>query len=168
MFRYLPPCKSDLANHSAPTHATHRWWPAASVDRLLAVVYYTLWLFVWDDHFDGAALDPSLSTACENMSNVHHQAFEYATFHLSLDKPKAEPKAPSRYSKILAEAGKLFRTSLTKNQLDRLLKQIGFYMECSLLHQMHVNNGTMPTTLAEYWQMRSGDSAYLTYCALNE
>jgi len=146
----------------------HGWWPDAPIDRHLGVIYYTLWLFVWDDHFDSQDTDPSLPTRSDQLSHVHAKAIEYTKYHLGLSDLESEPIAPSQYSKIFAEAGTFFRSSMTDTQRTRFLNQIKFYMECSNAHQTYLTEGKIPKTRAEYWKMRSGDSAYLTYCALNE
>jgi hypothetical protein len=150
------------------TYTSLRWWPDAPIDRHLSIIYYTLWLFVWDDHFDSRDIDPSLPTAGDQLSHIHAQAIEYIKYHLGLSKLEYEPMAPSQYSKIFAEAGEFFRSGMTETQRTRFLKQINFYMECSHTHQRYIEHAKIPKTRDEYWRMRSGDSAYLTYCALNE
>jgi hypothetical protein len=132
-------------------------------------MYYTLWLFAWDDNFDEAPFDPSIPTQFDEIIKLHHLSLDYVTYHLGLGpKGTTEPKPPTHYSVIFAEAGKFFRKSIDERQRRRFLKEISFYMECCLIHQEYIKSGKLPASRAEYWRMRSGDSAYLTYCAITE
>lgn len=112
------------------------WWPTATLRRLEAVVYYSLWLFLWDDEIDGAGLEGDRGKHA-NEELLGKQALEYVKFHLGVvDEMRGsekEPVAPTKATRIAKKPAEWIRDWGHKGLVERLVVELERYMVCFIL-----------------------------------
>ncbi|KAH8891514.1 terpenoid synthase [Thozetella sp. PMI_491] len=143
------------------------WYPKASLDRLLTLAYYTMWLFLWDDGIEEMAKESSGDTGLNDVKELHHRASEYVAFHLGLIESRDEPAAPTRYFGLFKHAATTLRIAMTPRKREAFLDQLKIYMRCCEVEQGYLRAGKLPT-VHDYWQHRLGTSSIYTYCCLIE
>lgn len=126
---------------------------------------YNLWLFLWDDVFDG---EDSKNVLPSNMADMFTQTISYVHYHLGLDDESAqEPKPPTWATSLFKHAGKLITKHASVAQRHRFFVEVQCYIRSCADEQKVLEKEQLPT-VQEYWSFRWGTSSVFTACALTE
>lgn len=126
---------------------------------------YNLWLFVWDDVFDG---EDELQNRPSDMEHMFDRTVTYVEYHLGLCDPSMpEPEAPTFATSLFQHAGALLREQADVHQRLRFFKEVVVYIKSCAYEQRIMDGGVLPT-VQEYWAYRLGTSSVYTGCALAE
>lgn len=126
---------------------------------------FNLWLFVWDDVFDG---EDEVEGRPTNMDEIYERTIEYVAYHLGLTEPWVrEPVAPSPATSLFRHAGEIFQRQVDLAQRWRFFAELKYYIENCAVEQKYLDKGVLPT-VREYWSHRWGTSSVFAGCALAE
>lgn len=126
---------------------------------------YNLWLFVWDDVFDG---EDDLEARPLDLSDMYNKTIDYVEFHLGLADSMAEvPAAPTPATGLFQHAGRMLQEHVDMPQRKRFFEEIKTYVRNCAIEQTYLNRGIVPS-VEEYWNHRWGTSSVYTGCALAE
>lgn len=131
----------------------------------VAIALYHVWLFVWDDIFDG---EDETDETTPKLNDIYGGSIDYVEYHLGLaDLMTAEPKPPTPAAIYFKPVGEMFREHLELSQRKRLFEEIKFYIKSCALEQEYLDADRFPT-MEQYWNHRWGTSAVFASCALAE
>ncbi|KAJ3498325.1 hypothetical protein NLG97_g1219 [Lecanicillium saksenae] len=139
-----------------------RWYPYSSLDNQELLALYNLWLFVWDDVFDG---EDAQEIQPADMGSIFEETMDYVKFHLGLADSPEEPQAPTPATALFQHAGKLIKERCDLEQRQRFFREVEFYvLSCAHEHKT-IASGILPS-LQHYWEYRLGTTSVYTGCAL--
>ncbi|KAK3332958.1 isoprenoid synthase domain-containing protein [Cercophora scortea] len=142
------------------------WWPKAAVESLETIAWMSLWLFIWDDLVEDAAMPDSL-TADGKVKWLHHQAFEYVESELGLSTSLELVASPTKYCSLFKHAAVAMRAGCSANERRRFCDAFRHYMECCETEEVYRLSGVVPD-IDTYWKHRVGSSGMDMYIALAE
>ncbi|KAJ3494159.1 hypothetical protein NLG97_g4261 [Lecanicillium saksenae] len=141
------------------------WYPNCSFEAQEAMALYYLWLFVWDDVFDGEDIREALPL---NMEAMFEKTINFVKYHLGLTELAAgelEPEAPTKATSIFKHAGVMLAQQTDREQRERFFEEIKFYiLSCAYEHKT-IERGVLPS-VEEYWTYRLGTSSVYASCAI--
>lgn len=126
---------------------------------------YNLWLFVWDDVFDG---EDNNNVHPSDMDDMFEQTIVYVHYHLGLDEEYTqEPAPPTWATSLFKHPGKLITEYASLAQRQRFFTEVQHYIRSCADEQKMLDKERFPT-VEEYWSFRWGTSSVFTACALAE
>ncbi len=134
------------------------------------MVFYTLWLFIWDDIYDESEgeCDELVKPA---MNSSHRQMLDYLAFRLGLTEKgksrKRGPSAPSPIVAILGSPARDMQLGYHKAGRQRFFDRVKFYLDSLVVEQDYLVRKDMPS-IETYRSHRLDTSAVYTYCAMIE
>ncbi|KAK3693084.1 isoprenoid synthase domain-containing protein [Podospora appendiculata] len=142
------------------------WWPKASVENLETMAWMTLWLFIWDDFVEDAAMPDSLS-AEGKVEWLHHQAFSYVESELGLSESSQPAKSPTKYCSLFKYAAVGLRDNCSVAVRRQFCDAFRYYMACCETEEVYTRSGAVPD-IETYWKHRVGSSGMDMYIVLQE
>lgn len=90
------------------------WWPRASYETCVTIVYLCIWLFVWDDEID---LEENVTgTDFGAAQTFRRQTLEVVEYNLGFgDQAKKEPISPNAIIGGFREVGRRLRSSYNES-----------------------------------------------------
>ncbi|KAF1913064.1 isoprenoid synthase domain-containing protein [Ampelomyces quisqualis] len=143
------------------------WWPRAHYDELRVLMFFTIWLFNWDDEIDEpmGCYSEDLDAAEEYRSQTIDFVLECLGLH---DRPSAQ-RFPAQ-NKIIAsfrEIGEPLAKDYTIDQRKRFMEELTRFMEKTSREQQFRLCCGIPS-VEEYWSFRMGTSAVGLVVAVQE
>ncbi|KAK4446887.1 isoprenoid synthase domain-containing protein [Podospora aff. communis PSN243] len=145
------------------------WYPRSSLDRLLTMAWFSMWLFLWDDVIEDTAI-PSSSSALSaqgKITSLHDRALAYVEYHLGLVPATIEPETPTKYCTLFKHAGVELQRDCTVRERRGFYEEVERYMRAVEVESEWVGRRELPG-VEEYWEHRLGTSSVYCYCALGE
>src|SRR3569833_2087386 len=122
--------KRPLFSHAK--QCLNRWWPNATMERLVTMSTYLLWRFVWDADLDGT--QESANKTPDEIETLHRRGLEYVEYHLGLDESSGKadppPAPPKQATAIFAEIGRSLSAGSPLPQWLRFFVVFWFFLLC--------------------------------------
>lgn len=141
------------------------WYPRSSLDRLLTMAWFSMWLFIWDDVVEDSVIPESEDD--KKVDWLQDSALKYVEFHLGLSDSAEEPPPPTKYCTIFKHAGAPLRADSSRRERQMFHDKLKQFMDDVKLESVYVRNKQLPT-IDEYWRYRLGGSSVYAYCAIGE
>ncbi|KAG4429544.1 hypothetical protein IFR05_014981 [Cadophora sp. M221] len=141
------------------------YWPQASWEAAVVIMYFITWLFIWDDEIDLGENEVGINLAAAQAFRLESLAFiEYS---LGLKPEICRPVSQNSIINRFEEVGQGLREYYNEDQRRRFFDQIKFYFEMTLQEQEHKVSDELPT-LMEYFKSRMGSSGVYTCLSMTE
>lgn len=108
--------KLEKFRHADLALFTSTWWPKASFEASITIVYWIIWLFVWDDEID---LEENVVGNDFSAAQIfRHQTFKFIEYSLGFgDRSKGEPESPNIIISSFRELGARLREQYNESKL---------------------------------------------------
>lgn len=91
------------------------WWPHADFESCITIVYWIIWLFVWDDEIDLEENEVGHDFSAAQV--FRHQTLKFIEYSLGFgDRSKVAPTSPSIIISSFQELGDRLRASYNESK----------------------------------------------------